>query len=120
MPAPGSNQDLPSSSSVKAAIRGEPGGWFKVLASTGLRSLLVAPGVWFGGARGWKLAVGSLLGSTTITMFLFIWYGVQEVDATPVMPPLPPPQPQPGNGGPVGPGLPPPEPNLVQTLQGLS
>jgi len=72
------DHDLPSSHSVKSALRGDPSGWFKVLGSTLLRSLLVAPGVWAGGARGGKLIGGSLIASLSITSFLFIWYGAQE------------------------------------------
>ncbi len=65
---------LPSSNAVKAAMRGESGGWFKVAMSTVLRSLLMTPGLYIVGVRGWKLLGGALLGSASITVFLFIFY----------------------------------------------
>lgn len=73
----GEVKSLPSSESVLAALRGEPGGWSKVLFSTLLRALLVAPGVWLGGARGGRLVAGSLVASTSITAFLFLWFVMQ-------------------------------------------
>lgn len=69
---------LPSSESVLAAINGEPGGWGKVLFSTLLRALLVAPGVWLAGGRGGRLVAGSLVASTSITAFLFLWYSMHR------------------------------------------
>ena len=65
---------LPSSESVNAVLNGEDNGWTKVVMSTALRAILIAPGLAMVGARGWKLAGGSLLSSTTITAFLFIFY----------------------------------------------
>lgn len=84
VPAPGSSASphLPSSESVLAAINGEPGGWGKVLMSTLLRSLLVAPGVWLAGGRGGRLVAGSLVASTSITAFLFLWYSMHRGGAS--------------------------------------
>lgn len=70
--------DLPSSQSVLGALRGEPGGWTKVFLSTLLRTLLIAPGMWFAGGKGWRLWAGAASASTTITVFLFFWYAAQE------------------------------------------
>jgi hypothetical protein len=69
---------LPSSESTLAAIRGEPGSWAKVLFTTTLRALIIAPGVWVGGGRGWRLVGGSLVGSVGITAFLFFWHLATE------------------------------------------
>lgn len=74
----GAPTDLPSSQSVLSVIRGEPGGWGKVLLSTSLRTLLIVPGMWFAGGKGWKLWAGAGAASTTITIFLFFWYAAQE------------------------------------------
>ena len=68
---------LPSSASVQAAINGEKNGWGKVVLSTALRALLIAPGVAISGARGKDLVTGSLLGSATITAFIFFFYKTQ-------------------------------------------
>ena len=65
---------LPSSEAVQSALAREPGGWGKVVTATLLRALLIAPGMAVAGARGWRLAGGSLLSSTTITAFLFVFY----------------------------------------------
>lgn len=94
----GEVKNLPSSESVLAALRGEPGGWGKVLLSTLLRSLLIAPGVFLAGGRGWRLAAGSLVASSSITTFLLIWHyahGVRGQSQTTEAPaPLPAPGPQ--------------------------
>lgn len=74
----GAPTDLPSSQSVLSVIRGEPGGWGKVLLSTSLRTLLIVPGMWFAGGKGWKLWAGAGAASATITIFLFFWYAAQE------------------------------------------
>lgn len=65
---------LPSSDSVQRAIRGEPGAFGKVLVSTGLRALLILPGMAIVGVRGSRLVAGSLLSSATITAALFLFY----------------------------------------------
>ena len=69
---------LPSSESVNAVLTGQENGWLKVTMSTVLRSILIAPGLAVAGARGWKLVGGSLLSSTTITAFLFVFYGLHS------------------------------------------
>lgn len=69
---------LPSSESVNAVLRGQDGGWAKVVTSTALRAVLIAPGMAFAGARGWRLVGASMLGSATITAFLFVFYGLQQ------------------------------------------
>lgn len=69
---------LPSSESVNAVLRREPGGWGKVVLSTALRAVLISPGVAYAGARGWRLVGASLLSSATITTFLFVFYGMQR------------------------------------------
>jgi hypothetical protein len=78
---------------VLSVIRGEPGGWAKVLFSTFLRTLLLVPGMWFAGGKGWRLWAGAGAGSVSITVFLFFWYAAQEngraevaVDAGPPAP----------------------------------
>lgn len=75
---------LPSSDAVQTVLDRQRGGWGKVVTSTLLRALLIAPGVAVTGARGWKLVGGSVLSSVTITSFLFVFYSMQ---------------PQNGNGG---------------------
>lgn len=69
---------LPSSESVNAVLQREPGGWAKVVTSTALRALLIAPGMAVAGARGGRLVAGSLLSSATITAFLFVFYSAQR------------------------------------------
>ena len=69
---------LPSSASVESAINGEKHGWGKVVLSTALRALLIAPGVALSGARGKDLLTGSLVGSATITAFIFFFYKSQS------------------------------------------
>lgn len=70
--------DLPSSQSVLSVIRGEPGGWGKVALSTTLRTVLLLPGMWLAGGKGWRLWAGASAASMTITVFLFFWYAAQE------------------------------------------
>lgn len=65
---------LPSSESVSAALRREPGAWAKVASSTMLRAVLIAPGMWVAGGRGWRLALGALTASVSITAFIFLFY----------------------------------------------
>lgn len=75
-------QGPPSSQAVVGLLRGESGSFGRVLASTALRSLLLAPGAglagYVGGARGWRLAAstaaGATLGSLGITLFLIGYY----------------------------------------------
>lgn len=72
----------PSSQSILALYRGESGALFKVLTSTALRGVLIAPGVFvaarWAGARGGKLALatvgGSLVSAVGITAFLALYY----------------------------------------------
>lgn len=68
---------LPSSESVVSALRGEKNGWGKVVISTGLRAVLIMPGLALAGARGRNLIWGSLLSSTTITAFIFFFYSAK-------------------------------------------
>jgi hypothetical protein len=94
----GAPTDLPSSQSVLSVIRGEPGGWGKVALSTTLRTLLIAPGMWFAGGKGWRLWAGAGAASATITVFLFFWYAAQEQGRSTVLPvdgALPEPEPDP-------------------------
>jgi hypothetical protein len=72
---------LPTSDSVLCVIRGERGGWGKVLLSTLLRSALIAPGVYLAGGRGTRLALGSIAASSSITTFLFLWHLAHEQGA---------------------------------------
>lgn len=65
---------LPSSASVLAVIHGERGAWFKVVTSTVLRALLIAPGLYWSGVRGDSLVTSAALGSSGITAFLFVYY----------------------------------------------
>lgn len=74
----GSLASPPSSVAVNNVLGGKSGGWGQVLAATGLRALLIAPGVALGGARGGRLILGSLVGSLGITTALFLWYGLQK------------------------------------------
>lgn len=100
----GEIRQLPSSESVLSALRGEPGGWGKVLLSTLLRSLLIAPGVALAGGRGWRLVAGSLVASSSITTFLLIWYataGRARIEAPATIDATPSPQPLPAPGGEV-------------------
>lgn len=93
---------LPSTESTLSALRGEPGGWGKVVSTTLLRALIIAPGVWVGGGRGWRLVGGSLVGSVGITAFLFLWHsmheGTQSTPAEPQPQPVPAPGPDPVEG----------------------
>ena len=70
-------QQLPSSESVNAVLRGEQGGWGKVVISTALRAILILPGMALSGVRGSRLLWGAGLSSATITVFLFIFYGAK-------------------------------------------
>lgn len=70
----GTTPNLPSSDSTLSLLRGEPGGLGKVVTTTLLRAVILAPGVWVGGGRGWRLVGGSLVASLSITAFLFLWY----------------------------------------------
>lgn len=74
----GGPQDLPSSQSALAALRGEPGALGKVMLTTLLRTLLIAPGMWLAGGRGVRLWMGASAASSTITLFLLFWYAAQE------------------------------------------
>lgn len=87
---------LPSSKATLGAINGEPGGWTSVVMTTALRSLLIAPGVWLGGARGWRLVAGSLVASTSISVFLYLWHVMHppgEATAPGTPPAVPAPEP---------------------------
>ena len=68
---------LPSSDAVKTVLEGGKGGWWKVLVSTTLRGLLMTPGLYIVGIRGWQLVGAAMIGSATITTFLFIFYGAK-------------------------------------------
>lgn len=71
-------EELPSSQSVIAYLRGHRGALTKVAMTTLLRTLLIAPGVWLAGGRGARLWMGAGAASATITTFLFFWYAAQE------------------------------------------
>lgn len=71
-------EELPSSQSVIACLRGEPGAIAKTALTTLLRTALLLPGVYLAGGRGWRAWVGASAGSMTITLFLFFWYAAQE------------------------------------------
>lgn len=71
-------EELPSSQSVIACLRGEPGALAKTAMTTLLRTMLLLPGVYLAGGRGWRAWVGASAGSMTITAFLFFWYAAQE------------------------------------------
>lgn len=109
--------NLPSSDSTLSFLRGEPGGFGKVLTTTLLRALILAPGVWVGGGRGWRLVAGSLVSSLSISAFLFLWYSAngtgQAEPAQPAAPPEPMPEPLPA----AGPAL--PSETGAETLEGF-
>lgn len=109
--------NLPSSDSTLSFLRGEPGGFGKVLTTTLLRALILAPGVWVGGGRGWRLVTGSLVSSLSISAFLFLWYSAngtgQAEPAQPAAPPEPMPEPLPA----AGPAL--PSETGAETLEGF-
>jgi|694.fasta_scaffold66028_8 hypothetical protein len=88
---------LPSSDSTLSLLRGEPGGLGKVVTTTLLRAVILAPGVWIGGGRGWRLVGGSLVSSLSITAFLFLWYSMHERPAS-AAPSEPMPEPMPAEG----------------------
>ncbi len=96
--------NLPSSDSTLSFLRGEPGGFGKVLTTTLLRALILAPGVWVGGGRGWRLVAGSLVSSLSISAFLFLWYSAngtgqaEPSTQTSAAPPEPMPEPMPAEG----------------------
>jgi hypothetical protein len=98
--------NLPSSDSTLSFLRGEPGGFGKVLTTTLLRALILAPGVWVGGGRGWRLVTGSLVSSLSISAFLFLWYSAHESGRSAPAPAAEPEQPLPEPLPAAGPALP--------------
>lgn len=95
--------NLPSSDSTLSLLRGERGGLGKVVTTTLLRAVILAPGVWVGGGRGWRLVGGSLVASLSITAFLFLWYSANGTGSAPstqpsAAPPEPMPEPMPAEG----------------------
>ena len=70
----------PSTTAVLSVIRGEEGGWARVFFATLMRSFLIAPGVWLGGAKGWRLWVGAGVASTTVTIFHYFWCAALEAE----------------------------------------
>lgn len=77
-------QSPPSSYAISAVFDGEPGAWTRVAFTTALRSGFIAPGLYLSGARGKQLLFGSLLGSVSITAFLFLYYGIKRKFRMPV------------------------------------
>jgi hypothetical protein len=73
-----SGGDLPSSASAKAFLAGEPGGAGKLLLSTGLRSLLIAPGLFLVGIPWKKALLGAAISSLTISTFIIIYMSVKN------------------------------------------
>lgn len=73
-----SSGDLPSSASAKAFLAGEPGGAGKLLLSTGLRSLLIAPGLLLVGIPWKKAFMGAAISSLSISTFIIIYMSVKN------------------------------------------
>jgi len=66
----------PSTYAILAAIEGQEGAWRRVAVATAIRSLMIAPGLWIAGVRGWKVATGALAGSIGITAVLYAYYAL--------------------------------------------
>lgn len=70
--------DLPSSSSVKRLLDGDPKAIGGVMISTGLRSILIFPGILLAGVDWKKALLAALLGSIGITSFVILYIGLSE------------------------------------------
>ncbi len=66
----------PSSYAIADALEGVPGAWPRVGGLTAWRSVVISPGLYLAGIRGWKLVGGSLLGSAAISVYLLAYYGL--------------------------------------------
>ncbi len=70
----------PTMYAIAAALEGEPGGWARVGTGAAQRAIFLAPGIWAGltlaGAkpRFGEVASAAVVGSATITGFLFVLY----------------------------------------------
>lgn len=67
-------QAPPSTYAIAAAIEGHPGGWPRMVGLTLWRAVVLLPGLWVGGVRGWTLPTAALGGSTAITAYLYFYY----------------------------------------------
>lgn len=72
------NASLPSSEAAASFLNGEDGGFAKIISSTLLRALLIAPGLALGGVREpKKVIIASLASSVMISTFILVYLGVQ-------------------------------------------
>ena len=69
---------LPSADSAREALDGKKGGVGKLVLSTGLRSVLIAPAFLLVGVKPAKAAVGSLLASTFISTFIVAYMAAKR------------------------------------------
>jgi hypothetical protein len=68
----------PTSYDVAAVLENQPGGWGRVATGTAQRALFLVPGIALAGVRGGQLAGAALLGSMTITAWLFLLYSLRR------------------------------------------
>ena len=77
----------PSDYAIEALVRGRRGGLPRTLGLTAMRSLLVAPGLYFAGMRGKKLLVGALAASASITLGMIVLRSLRR-DVSPASEPV--------------------------------
>ena len=56
----------------------------RFVAHVMLQALFIAPGVWLAGGRGWRLAVGSLAGSASLTLLTGLWASAEGYTMMPM------------------------------------
>lgn len=72
------NASLPSSEAAASFLNGEDGGFAKIISSTLLRALLIAPGLALGGVREpKKVIIASLASSLMISTFILVYLGAK-------------------------------------------
>ena len=74
-------KSLPSSDAASAFLEGAEGGTFALITSTGLRSILIAPGLLIAGVPWKKALLASVISSISITTFILIYMSAKKSDA---------------------------------------
>lgn len=70
--------EIPSSTSARSLVRGEPGGVIAALLSTVARAGIIGAGLYVAGARGRKLVVYAAAGAVAIEAFVLAWVVADE------------------------------------------